>query len=450
MKLLKHILICFILIIGMKAYGQPLGNADFPVELSFRFFDRQNNVIAPDSKGCVVKFKFPTARERSNDSVIYKNGYFRCESYFSARGDVECILGIDTMRISVDHSIDSIPFIKGNYYIPDEFGPLFSVILHNGTKIIEQDFNIFNVKNKTSLPSTSLSEIKCGFWADRKKKIPIDFKPTIDELLIYPKYSSALYARDYHDVYVSEDDAENWVNIVKEEASYEFPFVTFKNKDTLLLFRRKFFKTPEVSISNDGGKSWQIDSNCTKMGFYFMGFNKNEGFAYAIRGPKEHKEIKTVFYLTKDGGRTWQIQSEMEGELYPTRIVYWEGQTIVVKSNWYCISYDGGKSWTEERSFHTSEDIYPMSEGQEFSHCIKRVDNKNKTIEGILTINDDWYVKMATFENVWCVCSQSCTLISKDYGKTWHYYFGGFGGSYFFTILNKKYLFDGHYLYLIP
>lgn len=440
--------------------GQPGGRHN-PSEFRFKFFGKNGEIITPNNKQYKIKINFAYPSSKSKDSINFDNGYFSCISFFGAIIRINFISETDTMEIHTYTSHDSIPFLKGHYSISSNYAPIFSIIPHSITRIKERNWENFKVRDfkETILPH-ALIKTDSQFWKDYNKRIPLAFTPSIYGLLYNPHFSSKIYAWDWNNLYVSIDKGKNWENILTVNEPYETPIVSFKDKNTLILFKTKKYqklinKIPEVYFSKDGGQNWQMDTTYTKMGIYFAGFNnKKEGFAYAIKYFKEERETKTVFYVSKDGGRKWIEVSSSTEKLFPLSVDFWNEKSIIVNglSGTYRSS-DGGENWnsgSKTFEYHQSFDnSYPSFTGNDFMHSLERIDNANMTISKLLTIKNDWYVYMIATKNIWCVSGQGYTIISKDQGKNWDYYYGSASGTSVFTIIDDKYIFDGTSLFSI-
>lgn len=460
-KNIHSILFINILFVSNLVLAQPGSGEDIPTKFRFKFFGKQGELITPNDEKYEIEIIFELPSYGGNDSVKFDNGYFSCISFSGAMVRINFIVANDTMKIYTSASHDSIPFLKGNYIVPVEFAPIFSVIPHGSTKINKQGWENFKVNDfqETIFPDT-LKKFDCQFWKNYKARIPLDFTPSIYGVLYDTNFSSKIYAWDWNNLYVSSDKGKNWENILSIEEPYETPIVSFKDKNTLILFKTKkhqrpINKIPEVYLSKDDGLTWQIDSAYTKMGFYYVGFNnKKEGFAYSIKYFKDERQTKTIFYVTKDGGKKWRETGSCNEKLFPLSTPYWRDNIIIVdgKLNTYS-SLDGGENWDIVSNifkyYQISGNIYPSLSGSDFTHYLERINNENQTVLKLMTIKNDWYVYLTAKKNIWVVSGQGYTFISKDQGITWNYYLGNTAGTSMFTIFDDKYIFDGLNLYLI-
>lgn len=465
MKMIREnihsILFISILFVSNIGLAQPGSGRDIPMEFRFKFYGKQGEIVTSNNDKYKIEIIFELPSYGYNDSVKFDNGYFSCVSFSGALVKINFITDNDTMKVHTTTSHDSIPFLKGNYIVSSEFAPIFSIIAHGSTKIKKQDWGNFRVDDfqETIFPNT-LKKIDCQFWKNYKARIPLDFTPGIYGILYDPNFSSKIYAWDWNNLYVSSDKGKNWENILSVKEPYETPIVSFKDKNTLILFKTKKYqrpinKKPEVSLSKDGGLTWKIDLAYTKMGFYYAGFNnKKEGFAYSIKYFKEEKKTKTAFYVTKNGGKKWKETSRYNEKLFPLSTVYWRGKIIIVDGK-LCTysSFDEGENWdivsNTFKYYQAFGNIYPSLFGSGLTHYLEIINNKNETVSKLLTIKNDWYVYFTATENIWCISGQRFTIISTDQGENWNYYFGSVAGSSIFTIIDDKFIFDGLNLYLI-
>lgn len=205
------LILLYSIVIPIVLMGQPRSGRDIPVEFRFRFFDKQGKIVTTDNKSYEVKISFELPSYNDNDSVKFFNGYFSCISFSGAMISLNFISEKDTMKIYTSISHDSIPFLKGNFLIPSEYAPIFSIIPHSDTKINKRNWENFKVRDfkETIFPDT-LKKTDCQFWKDYKEKIPIEFTPSIYGLLYNPDFSPKIYAWDWHNLYVSADKGKNW------------------------------------------------------------------------------------------------------------------------------------------------------------------------------------------------------------------------------------------------
>jgi phage pi2 protein 07 len=456
------------------------------VEFSFRFFDKQGNIVTPHAENSEIKINFIPQSHlpkwwKISDSVEIFNGYFSGTFISGEMIDILFILEKDTMKIKTSESMDSIPFLKGNFLISPEIAPLLSIKPHNGANIDKQKqiWEIFrNDNSKEKLYIDSLKITDCKYWKNYKAKIPMNFKPTIQNLLFNTDFSSNLYAWNSQNVYVSEDKGKNWENIFSLSGillAYKIMAVSYQ-KDGLLLFLRESGRPlqsavypPLVYFSKNGGRDFI--PVYTDMRFWFAGFKEKQGFAFEIQYLNK-KEIRTIVYSSKNGGKNWEKTSCFDDAISSTQILYWNNDTVIVKGwehNYY--SFNGGSNWNiMPKSFYAREhsrikywknpfkpldyykylgNVYPVfgNDRHGFTHYLDKMDDEKEMITELLTIKSDYYVEITATKNVWCISASLYTLISKDNGKNWKYYSERTYGVSLFRIIDDKYIFDGEKLY---
>lgn len=174
------VIIMYILFSSHVVIAQPRSGRDISVKFSFRFFDKQGNVVTPQTKNSEIKIDFGLPTHAGTDSVNFFNGYFSCVSFAGAMVDICFILKKDTMKIRTSTFLDSVSFKKGNFLITHEYAPLFSIITHDEVNIDKQKWETFKVNDFNEKPYIdTLKIIDCKFWEDYKAKISLDFTPQI-------------------------------------------------------------------------------------------------------------------------------------------------------------------------------------------------------------------------------------------------------------------------------
>lgn len=168
---MRIFLVIAVLIISIKVYGQP---GPFGGQFSFRFSDENNQILKKESgltawpelkKDTLHSNRGMDAREAkwpsrdvkwADDSTLcyeliptpmggcFPQGFIIAASY---NNDTMRIQGLDNQRFSL-LSIDNIPFLQGNYYIPSELIPFLNIKWKKGMKPPSLDWRNFEVDKR--------------------------------------------------------------------------------------------------------------------------------------------------------------------------------------------------------------------------------------------------------------------------------------------------------------
>ncbi|MGB0862230.1 MAG: hypothetical protein ACPG19_01710 [Saprospiraceae bacterium] len=336
-KYLPFLLLVFFFLNALKSSAQVL-----PAELrKFRIYKKKNKPV----KKIYKQSRISLQGENEYSEALRKsdNETFECYAEIGDLTSLQIRKGRNVMNIHAYFSLLDLPFRKGNYVIPKEYGMLFMNIQPaKGIKIINQNLQNFEVEtlpkgqiyhpNKTYIPDT-LEPTSCIFWQKdywgKLVKIKEQNLPHYAKGFYEDKVSGTFYLWNDGNGYVSMDRGRNWELIPLPE----------KMIDSLYQNR----------IIDRGYMNDETAFSTTQKFYPLLKKKDRNKVLYKVSKSKKREEI--LLTLTD----SWYAQFSVSGDIW-----------CISAQGYMLVSRDEGKSWKYYVGDNYNVDVFEIIDGKYF------------------------------------------------------------------------------------